>query len=81
MSSSSTAAPRRRSWSSNDAIKTVMDLRQQGKVRFIGMSSTLPNITDHVKMGVFDVFQIPYSALQRDHEQVIAEAARPAPAS
>ena len=26
-------------------------------------------------MGVFDVFQIPYSAVQRDHEELIAEAA------
>ena len=25
-------------------------------------------------MGVFDAFQIPYSALQRDHEDVIARA-------
>jgi aryl-alcohol dehydrogenase-like predicted oxidoreductase len=25
-------------------------------------------------MGVFDVFQIPYSALQRDHENAIARA-------
>ncbi len=27
-------------------------------------------------MGVFDVFQIPYSAVQRDHEQLITEAAQ-----
>jgi aryl-alcohol dehydrogenase-like predicted oxidoreductase len=27
-------------------------------------------------MGVFDVFQIPYSALQREHEELISEAAR-----
>ena len=26
-------------------------------------------------MGVFDVFQIPYSAVQRDHEYLITEAA------
>ena len=26
-------------------------------------------------MGVFDVFQIPYSAVQRDHEELITEAA------
>ena len=31
-------------------------------------------------MGVFDAFQIPYSALQREHEDVI-ERRRPAPAS
>ena len=27
-------------------------------------------------MGVFDAFQIPYSALQRDHEDVIGKAAQ-----
>ena len=26
-------------------------------------------------MGVFDVFQIPYSALQREHEELIVAAA------
>ena len=26
-------------------------------------------------MGVFDVFQIPYSALERDHEDVMTKAA------
>ncbi|MGH3159131.1 MAG: aldo/keto reductase, partial [Streptosporangiaceae bacterium] len=30
---------------------------------------------DHIAMGVFDVFQIPYSAVQRDHEELITEAA------
>jgi aryl-alcohol dehydrogenase-like predicted oxidoreductase len=27
-------------------------------------------------MGVFDVFQIPYSALEREHEQLITDAAK-----
>jgi len=54
----------------------VADLKRQGKVRFIGMSSTLPNLAGHVKMGVFDVFQIPYSALQREHERIISEASK-----
>jgi aryl-alcohol dehydrogenase-like predicted oxidoreductase len=40
------------------------------------MSSTLPNLKDHVEMGVFDVFQIPYSAMDRAHENVIAEASK-----
>ena len=33
-------------------------------------------LLDHIRMGVFDVFQIPYSALQPEHEAAIAEAAR-----
>jgi aryl-alcohol dehydrogenase-like predicted oxidoreductase len=42
---------------------------------FIGMSGILPHLPDHLAMGVFDVFQIPYSAVQRDHESLIAQAA------
>jgi aryl-alcohol dehydrogenase-like predicted oxidoreductase len=58
------------------AIQTLQDLKREGKIRFLGCSSILPNIADHIKMGVFDVFQIPYSALQPEHEAAIAEAAR-----
>jgi aryl-alcohol dehydrogenase-like predicted oxidoreductase len=57
------------------AIQTLQDLKQAGKIRFLGISSILPNLLDHIQMGVFDVFQIPYSALQPEHEAAIAEAA------
>ena len=43
-------------------------------MRFVGVSGTLPNLDEQIDMGVFDAFQIPYSALQREHEDVIAEA-------
>jgi aryl-alcohol dehydrogenase-like predicted oxidoreductase len=39
------------------------------------MSGTLPHLPDHIEMGVFDAFQIPYSALERDHEELIHRAA------
>ena len=39
-------------------------------------SSILPNITDHIEMGVFDVLQVPYSALQPEHEAAIRVAAQ-----
>ncbi|HXH21058.1 MAG TPA: aldo/keto reductase [Dehalococcoidia bacterium] len=67
-------SPSQQTLEENGSLQAVLDLQRQGKVRFIGMSSTLPNLADHVKMGVFDVFQIPYSALQREHEQIIADA-------
>ena len=60
----------------HDTVQTLLDLKRQGKVRFIGMSSTLPNLQDHIAMGVFDAFQIPYSALEREHEEVISQAAK-----
>src|SRR5260370_26927078 len=56
-------------------IETLQSLRDEGKVRFIGMSGTLPNLPDHIAMDVFDVFQIPYSAIQREHEDLITAAA------
>src|SRR5215510_3482499 len=58
------------------AIQTLQDLKQAGKIRFLGVSSILPNVLDHIQMGVFDVFQIPYSALQPEHEAALAAAAR-----
>ena len=70
------AGPSKETLEENDAIETVLDLKRQGKVRFIGMSATLPNLADHIAMGVFDIFQIPYSALQREHEEAIALATR-----
>ena len=59
----------------NHTVDTLKDLQAEGKVRFTGMSGILPNLRDHVAMGVFDVFQIPYSAVQRDHEDLVTAAA------
>ena len=56
-------------------VEAMQDLQSQGKVRFLGMSGTMPNLSDHIAMGVFDVFQIPYSAVERDHEDLITQAA------
>ena len=55
-------------------LEALQDLQAQGKVRFIGMSGTMPNLPGQIEMGVFDVFQVPYSALQREHEELIQEA-------
>ena len=58
------------------AIETLHDLQRAGKIRFLGCSSILPHLTDHIAMGVFDVLQIPYSALQPEHEAAITAAAK-----
>ena len=68
-------SPSRETLEQNDAIDTLRDLQSEGKIRFLGSSSTLPNITDHLSMKVFDELQIPYSALQREHEEVITNSA------
>ena len=58
----------------NHTVETLRELQDEGKVRFIGMSGILPNLPDHIAMNVFDAFQIPYSAVQRDHEELITRA-------
>jgi len=64
----------RGAWEAEGALDELQKMKQEGKVRFIGVSGTLPNLTEQIDSGVFDVFQIPYSALQREHEAVIAKA-------
>jgi aryl-alcohol dehydrogenase-like predicted oxidoreductase len=56
------------------ALEEALALRDEGKVRFVGVSALLPTLDEQIDMGVFDAFQIPYSALQREHEDAIARA-------
>jgi len=70
------ASPSRQTLEKDGALETVLELKRTGTARFVGMSGTLPNLADHIAMGVFDVFQIPYSAVEREHEAAIAAAAR-----
>jgi aryl-alcohol dehydrogenase-like predicted oxidoreductase len=68
-------SPSRAQLEADETVPTLQALQAEGKVRFIGMSGILPNLPDHIAMGVFDVFQIPYSGLQREHEDLITAAA------
>ncbi len=68
-------SPSREQMVAAGTIETLQAMRDEGKLRFIGMSGILPNLPDQIAMGVFDVFQIPYSAVQREHEQLITAAA------
>jgi aryl-alcohol dehydrogenase-like predicted oxidoreductase len=68
-------SPSRAQLEADDTVPTLLALRDEGKVRFIGMSGILPNLPDHIAMDVFEVFQIPYSAVQREHEDLITAAA------
>ena len=64
----------RKEFEAEGALQELLKLRDEGKVRFIGVSGTLPHLVEQVESGLFDAFQIPYSALQREHEGVIAKA-------
>jgi aryl-alcohol dehydrogenase-like predicted oxidoreductase len=58
------------------ALQEALELKREGKVRFLGVSGILPNLVEQIESGIFDAFQIPYSALQREHEDVVTKAAR-----
>jgi aryl-alcohol dehydrogenase-like predicted oxidoreductase len=68
-------SPSRAQLETDGTVETLATLQAEGKIRFLGMSGIMPNLADHIAMGVFDVFQIPYSAVQREHEQLISAAA------
>ena len=56
-----------------EAVQTLLDLKKDGKARFIGVSDVLPTVVDFVAMGAFDAFQFPYSALDSSHESLITQ--------
>ena len=67
--------PSRQVLEESGTVEAMQELQAQGKVRFLGMSGTIPHLADHIEMGVFDAFQIPYSASQREHEDLVGAAA------
>lgn len=60
----------------NKLVDCLHEIQKAGAARFIGCSSTSPHLQTYIKWKVFDTFQIPYSALERRHENVISEAAK-----
>jgi len=70
------SSPSRETLERDGALEIVLELKRAGTIRFVGMSGTLPNLPEHIAMGVFDVFQIPYSAVEREHEALVTAAAK-----
>jgi aryl-alcohol dehydrogenase-like predicted oxidoreductase len=66
----------REEFEAEGALAEALALRDEGKVRFVGVSGVLPNLDEQIDMDVFDAFQVPYSALQREHEDVITRASQ-----
>ena len=56
--------------SREEAVRALLDLKRDGKTRFIGVSDVLPTVAHFVDMEVFDAFQFPYSALDSAHESL-----------
>jgi aryl-alcohol dehydrogenase-like predicted oxidoreductase len=57
-------------------VDTLREIRDSGKARHIGISATSPDLATYIEWGVFETFQIPYSALERRHENLITAAHR-----
>ena len=58
-----------------DLLDALEKMRDQGKVRWIGASTSSPNLGPFIDSGDFDVFQIPYSGFSRANENWISKAA------
>ena len=56
-------------------IDLLRGFREQGLIRFLGVSSSLPHLPGLFDLGVFDTFQIPYSCLAPEHHEWITRAA------
>ena len=57
-------------------IDLLARFRDQGLIRFIGVSSKLPDLSALIDLQVFDTFQIPYSCLAPEHHDAITRAAQ-----
>lgn len=47
-----------------DAVQTLLDIKKSGKVRWIGASTSNRDLPEFRAMGVFDCYQVSYSALE-----------------
>jgi aryl-alcohol dehydrogenase-like predicted oxidoreductase len=57
-------------------VETLLALRSEGKILAFGVSSTLPNVDDHLELEGVTALQVPYSALERELESRIELAER-----
>ena len=56
-------------------IDLLQDFRARGLIRFLGSSTALPHLPAFIDLGVFDTFQIPFSCLAPQHDDLITRAA------
>lgn len=68
--------PTRQELEEGGVVDALLRLKSQGKVRWIGISSRLPKLAEFVDADYFSLIQVPYSALQRQNEHMIAELQR-----
>ena len=59
----------------NEVVESLLAIKEAGKTRFLGASTTAPHLTTLARSGVFDTVQVAYSALERRHEKMIRDVA------
>lgn len=55
-------------------VDVLREIRAAGQTRWIGASTVSPHLERFIEWGVFDSFQVPYSALERTHEDLLQTA-------
>ncbi len=68
--------PTRKELEDGGVIEALLRLQKAGAVRHLGISSRLPLLAEFVDVDYFTVIQVPYSALQRQNEDVISALRR-----
>lgn len=56
-------------------LDLLLKLKSERVIHWVGVSSKLPELPDLIRLQVFDTFQIPYSCLAPEHNDLLAQAA------
>ncbi len=62
--------PTRNDLEEQGGLETLLELQQRGIIRHIGLSSRKPYVQEFLDLDVLSVYQLPYSAIQRQHEDI-----------
>lgn len=63
--------PTRELLDSQGGLDALLELREKGIIKHIGLSSRKPYIEEFLDLKPLELFQVPYSAIQRQHEDTI----------
>lgn len=62
--------PTRKELEEQGGLETLLELQQRGIIRHIGLSGRKPYVQEFLDLDFMSVFQLPYSAIQRQHEDI-----------
>lgn len=63
--------PTREVLESQGGLEALLDLKGKGVIKHIGLSTRKPYVDEFLNLDPLELFQIPYSAIQRQHEDTI----------